>query len=1754
MEQVKRARGGIRATITRTCNESEAELAKETPDLDHLQMLKQRLVDKSMDILVPDEQIITAILVSADYTDELLAEESLAIEEYKDKIRLALIKLEKVLVPKVPPASEYGSAQGGSMKKTFKLPKIELRKFNGELTDWLGFWAQFSKIHEDVDLHESDKFHYLVQAMLKGTRARDLVESYPQTAANYPKVITALKDRFGDNSLLVEVYVRELQQLVIANVSSREKTSLAQMYDKLESHLRALETLGCTTQQNASMLYPMVESSLPEDVLRAWNRSPLSIRIGLKEEPPKTRLDFLMEFLKTEVKGEQRITLAKGSKQLTPVKEAAKRRPRAGKPTGDDDDIPTAAGLHVGDRVSCIFCERPHESRDCFRAQEMSYAEKEGILKSKKCCSLCLRSRHASKLCRAFLKCVLCGKKHEVLMCPDLPSHKKTETPKKSTTEVQPEVSNTTLACSDGVLLKTIMVTIVGPQGKHRVRALLDDGSQRSYILNSKVEELGLQSIGSEELVHALFSGVLTKAVDHKKYEVKVRTSEGHAIFLTVLGQSRICGVIPRPVHGPWMDSLKERNITLSDVGTNPRPIEMLLGADVIGGLLTGIIIQLPNGLTAVETILGWTVMGGQSKGFSSNPIAGIVTSLTITNASVEDLWALDAIGIHDPVDSATKLEKAEATRQHFLSTVSRSHDGRYSVSLPWVSGKQPIPTNFNIAHKRLETLTKKLRSSGLYDAYGTLFKDWLGEGFIEEVPKDEMTQACHYLPHRAVLKPESSTTPIRPVFDASCKTLRTPSLNDCLEKGPNLLELIPAVLLRFREKRIGLVADIRKAFQMVSVNVDDRDFLRFLWWEDVGTSNLRIFRHKRVVFGVNSSPFLLAAVIEYHLSLVDEERRAVAEQLLKSLYVDNSVTSVDTLEDYEEFKSQATLLMAEAKMDLRLWQKNSVEESGVGSCSWECGLETGREEKGHTSPETSVLGLKWDLTSDTLSLNMDFDTLPREISKRIVLSNVQKVFDPLGISCPATLRPKLMIQKLWGEKVPWDQELSVDQREEFQHWMDDLKALGAIRIPRLMTGGSADKSSWQIHAFGDASRDAYAAVVFLRTSDRDKISVQLLQAKSRVAPLKAATIPRLELLSCTITALLTQSIKKALSLEVPTFYWSDSTTALAWIRRNDEWGTFVGNRGKTICSVSEPEFWRHVPGTLNPADLPSRGCSPSHLLKSRWWEGPSWLRQSEDHWPSGEPLTNEDSVIAERKKSAVQVLVTSDHETPWYVRQSSLKTNLVSVAWLRRFLLYLDKGSSIVKGPLTVAELDSSELAIWRLVQREYFPQNQDIICGLRVERRDDGLLHVRTKLTNRKDTEGFRFPILVPHSHPLTIQLIREEHFKLKHAGVQILMGALREKYWIIQGRKAIRAVVDKCTICRRFSCKKPCVVPSALPEDRVKSSKVFEVVGVDFAGPVYLKNKEKAWIALFTCAVYRCLNLELVNSLSTDAFLDALARFTSRNGRPTVIYSDNGTNFLGTNNALKDLDWDRISKTYGLERIVWKFNPPSAPWWGGWWERLVRSVKELLRRTLRKTTLSYDKLRTILSEIEAVINGRPLTTVTEDPDDLRPLTPAMFMHEISCPSMTDRELLDVSGFRKLYQEKRTLLDDLKTRFRREYLSQLVQRGKEKSVRTFRVGDVVLVGADNKRRWEWPMARIVELLPGKDGHVRVAKVKTAVGILTRPIQHLNALEVSSPEDKPPQPTTVQSSDETPEPEAQFTRSGRKVKAPVRYGVYIRV
>ncbi|UYV76289.1 hypothetical protein LAZ67_13003275 [Cordylochernes scorpioides] len=897
-------------------------------------------------------------------------------------------------------------------------------------------------------------------------------------------------------------------------------------------------------------------------------------------------------------------------------------------------------------------------------------------------------------------------------------------------------------------------------------------------------------------------------------------------------------------------------------------------------------------------------------------------------------------------------------------------------------------------------------------------------------------------------------------------------------------------MMIRFRENNFGVTADIRKAFQMVAIEESERNYLRFLWWEKESDRELIAYRHKRLVFGLNCSPFVLNAVIEYHLQSIRGPLVQWAKILAQSFYMDNCITSLETKQEVQEFQKAAIEIMDRAKMDLREWEYSLEENPEKGTC-------------------TKILGVVWNKMEDSLKCELpDNLSLQPKLTKRLVLSMVQRIFDPLGFCAPVFLPPKLLLQRSWGLKLGWDTPLPESMAQEFRTWLDQIKFIELIKIPRYMWNDLIFPT--EVHIFCDASQIGYGAVAYLRSETGRENTLTLIWSKVRLAPMKSITIPRLELMAMVLGARLANAIQAALKRKCETTLWSDSTTALSWIKKEIEWRVFVRNRVREIQATTNLNDWRFVPSQLNPADLLSRGCPPSQFVQSRWWEGPEWLKKPKEFWPNSEFSINPKEIKVEENIMKTNINLNIDYKDWLLTRRSNYSLNIRVMSYVLRFLGKLKKQSTET-GPLKVSELDLAEKKLIRMIQEKVSIEKSNATKSFKILKNTDGLWCVESKLLHGQVPEEFKTPIILPGDHPFVEQLIWEVHLKNGHVGVQFILSKLREKFWIIRGRKTIRKIISKCIACKRLKEKSLQRPMAALPENRIGLGKPFQITGVDLLGPLHLKEGGKVWVAAFTCAVYRAIHLELVKSLETGVFMMALHRFICRRGRPEKIYSDNGTNFAKLNRIFKRLDWTRIERETSIKRIQWIFIPPSAPWWGGFWERMVRTIKEMLIKMLGHRKLKYVQLQTALCEIESIINNRPLTYVSEDDNDLKPLTPNEFLQNGPESSFPEFENLKPEMLHTRYRELGQLKRELKQRFLKEYLGALIQKSENIDRRQLKVGDVVLIGQENLKRMFWPKGRIVNLIPGKDGIVRVAHVKTSTGILIRALQRLHPLEISS-------------------------------------------
>ncbi|UYV69625.1 hypothetical protein LAZ67_7000025, partial [Cordylochernes scorpioides] len=985
----------VRARFTKAFNELETEIKKKKVKKADVEKILRRLQTHHEKLSILNMRMEEALLRESASEDIFTAEYE-SVCEYEDNFSNIMTDYEALA------EKDDVSTISGTVAMNYRLPKLEFKKFGGEPREWITFLSQFSTIDRDPQMPPETKFQYLFQATAENSEAREAVESFPPSADNYPKIIEYIKSRFGEDEMLVEIYVRDLLQ----NVRAEGKMSVVKLYVRLETQLRALETLGVARDKFEAMLYPLVESALPEDTLRVWERSQYTVSgRGVQD-----KLTQLMTFLKTEVKGESRVNMAKAAFKIDNNQDAkddrSNRKSLSKKNTGSK--MPTATDLvnTTQMRNNCIFCGNGHPSQECYSGQRMHLPEKKDKAKGKNVCFWCLLPGHGFKKCRIKPRCPVCGGKHYPIMCPTLEAQKTSHLQKAelkvsrespaTKQETANQFTSTTLnnATVGGVYLQTLIVKISGPKGKHNVRVLLDCGSQRSYISKRMVDALGLKRVQQVTLTHNLFGGGEIRQKKHNVYKVNVSSLNNEYMDdLKFLDQEVICGHISQVQDHTILNELKARGINLTDICQGEEiSIHMLIGSDLLSSILTGRMQILQNGVVATETKLGWTVMG-PAIGKDMEDSCLIVTSFHVNSFDVRDLWKLDVLGIMDAAETKSRKDLIEASNTHFKETVKRDESGRYIVSLPWIAGHPPIPVNRRTTENRLLTTTRNVQGKMLYEKYDTIFEEWEKERFIEEV--EDKWEECSYLPHRPVLK-DSHTTPIRPVFDASCKKKGLPSLNQCLEKGDNLIELIPDFLLRFRLGKYGIIADMRKAFLQIQVREEDREFLRFLWWKK-DQKTLKFYRHCRVVFGLTSSPFLLAATIKYHLSLPQFQDNRCAELLARSFYVDNCILSLSSTHDVKKIIKESSDIMMQAKFELRDWMWN---EPGITE-----------------QDPASILGMEWHLQTDTIAINVQsLKNIDEEksITKRklIVKSVHEKMYHCGAQTLRSVLREKFWIPK----------------------------------------------------------------------------------------------------------------------------------------------------------------------------------------------------------------------------------------------------------------------------------------------------------------------------------------------------------------------------------------------------------------------------------------------------------------------------------------------------------------------------------------------------------------------------------------------------------------------------------------------------------------------------------------------------------------------------------------------------------------------
>ncbi|XP_061713360.1 uncharacterized protein LOC133522150 [Cydia pomonella] len=972
----------------------------------------------------------------------------------------------------------------------------------------------------------------------------------------------------------------------------------------------------------------------------------------------------------------------------------------------------------------------------------------------------------------------------------------------------------------------------------------------------------------------------------------------------------------------------------------------------------------------------------------------------------------------------------------------------------------------------------------------------------------------------------ESESTRLRTVFNASCPTSSGYSINDIQLVGPNIQNSLFDILLRFRQYRYVLSGDIEKQYRQILMNELDRNLQVILWREDEHLP-IRSLTLNTVTYGFASSSWLAARCL---WQLGAESKDPLVRTIIQNdFYCDDLLTGADSESELLQIQAGVSQSLASGCFNLRKYRSNSnalLKSDFIN-----------QDDHLALSQACQTLGLGWQPSQDILNFSIKNDHSDEKATKRTILSKTFQVFDPLGLLSLCTVKPKILIQTLWKEGKSWDEPVSPEIQRIWSRFIKNLHHIKALSIPRYVLCEAP--STIELHCFSDAAETAYAACIYVKIiSDTGEQQVHLLCARDRIAPIRRTSIPKLELAGCLLAAQTYAAVVRAWRRPVSrTIFWTDSSCCLAWLKTDRaKLKTFVANRVAAIASLTSGATWRHVPTKENPSDLATRGVDPQHVSgNALWWGGPEFLLKPEKEWP--ELNSVEPEVLPELKVTSMLTSIDNEPSIIDFDRFSKYKRLQHTVAYVRRFINNCKPSLPKLTGSLSSQELTDSLHTLVKIAQQQSFASELETMRkGHRLSPRShvitlnpfidsQGLLRVGGRLDASDCSYEQKHPMLLHAKHTLTKLIFTHEHIRLLHAGPQLLLCSVRDLIWPVGGRNLARSTAHNCVTCKRIAGQTLKNIMGNLPAQRLNADFPFTSTAVDLAGPYLITDRRgrgckitKCYLCLFICLRYKCVHLEAVSDLSKDAFVLALRRFIARRGKPAELFCDNGRNLVAAAKEINDffkLYENDISEFAAGQGMKFKFAPAYAPNFNGYAEAGIKSAKFHLKRILGNTHLTFEELSSLFSQVEAILNSRPLCPLSSSPNNFYPLTPGHFLicrplTSLPSPPLQDRNPNRLDRYLRLEQ----LRQHFWKRWSAEFVSLQQQRYKwRERQRDLRLGELVLIKEEGLPPLLWRMGRVVKLYNGKDGVPRVADINTARGIVKRALNRMCPLLVQQRE-----------------------------------------
>ncbi|CAK1582509.1 unnamed protein product [Parnassius mnemosyne] len=1046
-----------------------------------------------------------------------------------------------------------------------KLPPLKIPPFDGAPNKWLSFRDTYlSLIHNNENIDDISKFHYL-KSYLEGN-VSSVINSVTVSSKNYATAWQLLCERYDNKRLLINEHIKGL--FSIEPLHKETEAGIRNLIDTLSKNLSALNSLGEPTDKWDTIIIYIASTRLDSATARKWEE--------FRSNTISPNLEEFYSFLRQRAMVLETMNANRSCKN--------EKRYSATK----TNSFVTSFTQSSFDK-QCAICNQGHKLYECLKFKSLPVEERISKISLSKLCSNCFRGGHQAFQCK-LSGCRICKKKHNTLLHKQhssqiirmqqlIPQQSKT-TPQQNLQELTSTNNNNFTKTSDAILpnitvdsnvpspsslvsmsavstnqavLSTALVKMTNNNKVFMLRALLDCGSQSSFISEGAQKKMGFYKIKESYKCVSGIGNTVLNITEHCSIRI-------HSLYNS-FNISVKCYILPKIT-----DCLPHATIRYQELGIpnnvqladpkfyQPSDIDLLLGADTFWALIGTNRINLgPQRPILLETQLGWIVAGPMGEGYFNSNNSNIQCKfLNEIRKQLSKFWELEEV----PNVTYNKDNYCETV---FNTTTRREDDGRFCVQIPLKDSVEILGDSYNIAEKRFFQLEKKLNNNDkLKQEYQHFIKEYERLGHMTNVSKPLFG---YYLPHHAVIRENSETTKLRVVFDASAKTSTGISLNDIQHIGPVVQDDLFSILLRYRQHKYVVTADVEKMYRQIMVDPNQRN-LQIILWRDEPSQQIKIYQLNTVTYGMASAPFLSTRCL---LQLSKECKDNKIAQLIKTdFYVDDFLSGAETESELQNIIKSVTTVFSTACFPLRKWRTNAhIHLQGESNTSLPKNLDL--------TSQSSVLGLKWDPTKDVLRFPVNIQ-LDQNITKRTILSNSAKLFDPLGLLSLCTIIPKIMLQKLWLTKLDWDDSVDNVLKAKWQSFINNLNTVSFIEIPRCVLINKPVVID--LHTFSDASQVAYASAVYLRSVDGSgNVLVRLLCAKTKVAPVKPTTIPRLELCGALLSARLSVKVLKAIRCKIDSVYhWTDSTIVLGWLSSQPcDLKPFVSNQ----CRCLEARPWR---------------------------------------------------------------------------------------------------------------------------------------------------------------------------------------------------------------------------------------------------------------------------------------------------------------------------------------------------------------------------------------------------------------------------------------------------------------------------------------------------------------------------------------------------------------------------------------------------